>query len=70
MQTQTNVWGASNNSIASNAFAGLGTSHLSSGKRDDDDFGAFAGFGAAGSSSGFGASAARVDDDPFTNVWK
>lgn len=70
VQTQANVWGASNNSIASNAFAGLGTSHLSSGKKDDDDFGAFTGFGAAGSSSGLGASAAKVDDDPFANVWK
>jgi len=40
------------------------------GKKDDDDFGAFTGFGAAGSSSGLGASAAKVDDDPFANVWK
>lgn len=69
VQTQANVWGASNNSIASNAFAGLGTSHLSLGKRDDDEFGAFTGFGVAGSSSGIGASVAK-DDDPFANVWK
>ncbi|KAF8420178.1 hypothetical protein EV426DRAFT_701734 [Tirmania nivea] len=70
VHTQAVVWGASNNSIASNAFAGLGTSHLSSGKRDDDEFGAFTGVGAAGSPSGLGASAVKVDDDPFANVWK
>lgn len=70
VQTQTTVWGASNNSIASNAFAGLGTSSLAAGKTktNDDDFGAFAGFGAS-SSSGFGSSN-KIDDDPFANVWK
>lgn len=69
VQTQTTVWGASNNSIASNAFAGLGSSSLSTGKTtNDDDFGAFTGFGTA-STSGF-ASSAKIDDDPFANVWK
>lgn len=59
VSTQTNVWGSSNNSIASNAFAGLGTSSLGN-KSNDDDFGAFAGFGTT----------TKIDDDPFTNVWK
>jgi len=58
VQTQANVWGASNNSIASNAFAGLGTSSLSNGKSSDDEFGAFA------------ATSSKVDDDLFANVWK
>lgn len=60
VQTQANVWGASNNSIASNAYAGLGTSSLANGKNNgknnDDDFGSFA--------------TSKVDDDLFANVWK
>lgn len=71
VSTQTNVWGSSNNDIASNAFAGLGTSSLGGGGSKnntntaaDDDFGAFT---AGGSVSGGGG---KMDDDLFANVWK
>ncbi|KAI5807422.1 hypothetical protein DFH27DRAFT_546200 [Peziza echinospora] len=60
VSTQTNVWGSSNNSIASNAFAGLGTSSIGS-KSNDDDFGAF---------SGGSTSNSKLEDDIFGNVWK
>ncbi|KAF8447097.1 hypothetical protein BDZ91DRAFT_803279 [Kalaharituber pfeilii] len=59
VSTQTTVWGASNSSIASNAFAGLGTSSIGN-RIHDDDFGAFA----------VGTNNAKPDDDPFANVWK
>lgn len=61
VQTQANVWGATNNSIASNAYAGLGTSSLTNGKSNDDDFGSF---------TSIGVTSSKVDDDLFANVWK